>query len=90
MACLQVKLCVAISEHFKNAIVFKVALQMSSFTLFTLLYFKDDGLLSHHVDSRRLRTSLREDVNANVFVTVVDHRCLEYNKTRYSTPCRHS
>jgi len=35
MACLQVKLCVAISERFGNAIglVFKGALQMSRFTL---------------------------------------------------------
>jgi len=36
MACLQVKLCVAISERFENAIVFKIALQMSRFTFFLL------------------------------------------------------
>ena len=38
MACLQVKLRVVISERFKNAIVFKVALLLKSFLLF-LLYF---------------------------------------------------
>jgi len=32
-----------------------------------------------------LSTSPRRDVNVNVFVTVIDHRCLEWNTTRYCT-----
>jgi len=39
MAYLQVKLCVAISEHLENALVFKDALQMSRFVLLKTFYF---------------------------------------------------
>jgi len=40
MACLQVELCVVISEHFEHALLYKGALRMSRFTFYVFIYTK--------------------------------------------------